>query len=172
MKKIFLVLTIVSFISCSSDNNNKGNDDDIILDMPPSDLNFLISLVDQTKNWIEDFDQKELKLFVADSEWNILDTQPENPLCENNPNKCSVQKSYNPESKNLEYIRIKTYYTFFLEGGEKMGDYLILKIGEDIFINIQLIFEKGYEWFRIEKFICNGKEYTITGEIPMIGDIL
>jgi len=94
-------------------------------------LKFFISLVDQTKNWIEDIDQKELKLFVADSEWNILDTQPENLLCETNSRKCPVRKLYNP-----------------------------------------VIFEKGYEWFRIEKIICNGKEYAIISEIPKIGDIL
>jgi len=155
MKKIFLLVIATCLINCNWD------DDDYICCVSPI-LNFSIRLVDKEGNWIEGIEEKELQIFVADSNWNILEEQPEKSSYVDGDPRPPVCKSYDREnSGKLIGILIDTYVLFFSKDGERFGDYLILQIDENKSINIQLIFEKEHKWFKIEKIVCNGKEYLI-----------
>jgi len=134
-----------------------GCNNDHILDSPPPNWSFLIRLVDSEGNWIEGIEEKEMKLLVADNQWNILDKQPKIPP--EDSDYYPIQKIYNLHSKNISYVLINACTMFFSINEKRFGDYLILRIDEKTDIKIQLIFREKYRWFIIEKVICDGKEY-------------
>jgi len=180
MKKIFLLTAIItSFIACNSDS---GKTLPVITDDNPN-LNgelgpitgFLIRLVDSEGNWIEGIEEKEMKLLVADSDWNILNEQPDNtPGVFYDHSLWGIGKEYNwigngkeefiGGKKELLYIVIVTSLknlSYFEKNDDTYGEYLVLQIDENTSLYIQL-FYKEYHNFAghcIEKFICNGKEY-------------
>jgi len=184
MKKIFLLTAIITaFITCNSDNTSAKTDDATNQNNgmlgPISSL--FIRLVDKEGNWIEGIEEKEMKLFVADSYWNILEEQPDNtpgvfhalPLW-------FIEKKYNYVEGEEEdtYIKtdlltlsITTYFKDFLnndQNNETYGDYVVLHIDENTSINIQLFYKEFYNRVSpcIEKFVCNGIEYTNVESIP------
>jgi len=94
MKKIFL-LTALYITVCSCDNKDyyerKGP-------VHPPINSFFIRLVDKEGNWIEGIEEKEMQLFVTDSNWNILDPQPDSEVYLShldNPIFWAIQKHYN-----------------------------------------------------------------------------
>jgi len=152
MRSIFFFITMFSLIICGCNNND-------VLDMPPPTWSFVIRLVNTQGDWIDEIEKKELKLLVADNHWNILDKQPKMPSEDSYD--YPTQKIYNLYSKNISYVLINAYTMFFSINGKRFGDYLILRVDEKTDIKIQLIFKEKYQWFIIEKIICNGKEYSI-----------
>jgi|GEM_PF-752573 len=176
MKKIFLLTAMITaFITCNSDNTLARTDDTTNQNgMLGPISNLFIRLVDKEGNWIEGIEEKEMKLFVADSYWNILEEQPDNtpgvfhalPLW-------SIEKNYNYVEGEEEdtYIKtdlltlsITTYFKDFLNNDQNngtYGDYIVLKIDENISLNIQLFYKEFYNHVSpcIEKFVCNGIEY-------------
>jgi len=82
MKKIFLfIITVCFFIACNSDNGKvptKTDDNPNLSGVLGPILHFYIRLVDTQGNWINGIEEKQMKLLVADSNWNILDEQPNN----------------------------------------------------------------------------------------------
>jgi len=59
---------IITFLYC--DNEKKKQDEKGFLGPI---THFLIRLVNSEGNWIEGIEEKEMKLLIADREWNILD---------------------------------------------------------------------------------------------------
>jgi len=181
MKKIFLLTVIItSFIACNNDSEKKTIkiDNEPVLggELGPI-VSLFIRLVDSEGNWIDRIGKKELKLFVADSNWNILEEQPNNApgifydhslwwtgKCYNN--------TENGKEKELLYIEIVTflgdlrYYDYIND--KNYGDYIVLQIDENTSINIQLFYKEFYNHsgLCIEKFICNDKEYVNLEIIP------
>jgi len=172
MKKIFLVTVLyVMFCSCDSKDHY---DRKIGTGLPPINT-FSIRLLDTRGNWIEGIEEKEMQLLVADSNWNTLDPQPENYDYSGKPFYLwSIEKIYNYvrnekgeaiEKKELVIIEIgsgfKNIRHYDYINDETFGDYIVLKIDENTSLNIQLLY-KEFLWrgLCIEKFICNGIEYT------------
>jgi len=178
MKKIFLLTVIVtSFITCNSDNgktSTKTDDDTNLNGMLGPIADFFIRLVDREGNWIKGIEEKEMQLLVADSNWNILEEQPDNtPGVFHAPSLWKIEKIYNyikGEEEDtyiktdLSVLSITTFFKHFLsyrQNNETYGDYIVLKIDENTSLNIQLFHKEYYNHVGpcIEKFICNGIEY-------------
>jgi len=178
MKKIFLFTVIIaSFITCS--DHNEKNDEKSMLGPIPT---FLIRLVDTQGNWIEGIEEKEMQLFVADSNWNILKEQPDNtpgafyfhPLWR-------IKKRYNyvgngkeefiggkKELLSIEIFTFLSVLSYNPKNDETFGEYLVLQIDENTSLNIQLVHKEFFNHVGpcIEKFICNGIEYINIESIP------
>jgi len=156
MKKIFLLTIIASFTTCCDDiETNNG------MLGPIRDLS--IRLVDTEGNWIEGIEEKEMQLFVADSNWNILEPQPENynPWSSNPFYLWGIKKEYNYVGNGKgefvggkkELLRIyvgaafrnDTKYRYRYRDiidDETFGDYVVLQIDENTSLNIQLFYKE------------------------------
>jgi len=87
MEKIFLLTLLILTTACGNDKNEFNNGQ-----LAPI-LGFSVRLVDSEGNWIEGIEEKEMKLLVADSDWNILKKQSDNNLY---PNPFwRIEKDYN-----------------------------------------------------------------------------
>jgi len=166
MKKMFFLLTIAALLMvCCSDNEETNNSM-----LGPID-SFLIRLIDTDGNWIEGIEEKEMKLVVADSNWNILDEQPNNaPGTFYDHPLWWIEKHYNyVENGKEEFIGGKkellsldvTIFFKYIKNDKTYGNYIVLQIDENTSLNIQLFYKEFYNHAGpcIEKFICNGKEY-------------
>jgi len=163
MKKIFLLTIVVSFITCKSDN----------LDNQQSALGpieyFFIRLVDKEGIMIDGLEEKEMQLFVADSNWNILEPQPENynSWLSNPFYLWGIKKEYNYVGNGKEElinivigVNFKQLSYYDDTKDETYGDYVVLQIDENTSLNIQLFYKEFYNRGAcIEKYICNGIEY-------------
>jgi len=177
MKKIFLLTVIItSFIVCNNDGEKTPieiDDESFINGVLGPVVSFFIRLVDSEGNWIDRIEEKELKLFVADSNWNILEEQPDNtagvffdhPLWWTEKN----YKDIGNGKKDLLFIEIFTLLKHLdYINDETYGDYIVLQIDENTSVNIQLFYNEFYNHagLCIEKFICNGQDYINLEIIP------
>jgi len=187
MKKIFLLVIMMCFVAC---DNAKDEYVPTCCQLGPI-ANFHIRLVDTQGNWIVGIEEKEMKLLVADSEWNILEEQPDNTPgvfhalslwnIEKIYKHCNLTKNEEEEEfciwEELISLEITTFFKYFNlyknnNNNETYGDYIVLQIDDNRYINIQLKYveKENHVSSSIDKFICNGVEYD--NEKGEIADII
>jgi len=179
-------------MACSDDDSTNKR----ICCKTPGINYFLIRLVDTEGNWIKGIEEKEMKLLVADSQFNILDLQPkkydpvsgewiENYLW-------GIKKFYNYAGtgeeefiggkKELVFIEVGAYFdnianhfrdgisieTYLSYFDITYSDYyIVLQIDEKTSLKIQLFYKEFFNHgICIEKIICNGKEYISLESVP------
>jgi len=149
MKKMIFLLTILVTALLSCDNEEKKQDNNSG-ELGPI-ASFFIRLVDTEGNWIEDVEEKEMKLLVADSNWNIT------PGVFYDHSMWWIEKHYNyvgnekeefiGEKKELLSIEITTYLkdlSYSKNNDDTYEEYLVLQIDENTSLNIQLFYKEFY----------------------------